>query len=111
MALLCVLSLKEVKISRGNKAKQLWMAEMAADSRGETRAQLSILEDRVNFLRNKRFLEPSDPNAASSLIRPKQRKPKEFGIKVMPEPMVYVHGFTILFSVRCFAMSFLVLLS
>ena len=96
-----MLPLQEVKVSRGNKAKQLWMAEMAAESRGETRAQLAILEDRVNFLRNKRFLEPSDPNAASSLIRPKQRKPKEFGIKIVPEPMVYVHSFTIFFSTCC----------
>ena len=66
------------------------MAEMPAEEREQNRAQLAILEDRVNYLRNKRFLEPSDPKAAGSLIRPKHQKPKEFGIKPIPEPMMYV---------------------
>lgn len=85
-----MVTLQEVKVSRGNKAKQLWMAELPAEERSQNRAELAILEDRVNFLRNKRFLKPSDPNAAGSLIRPKHPRPKEFGIKPMPEPMMYV---------------------
>ncbi|KAK3588190.1 hypothetical protein CHS0354_012251 [Potamilus streckersoni] len=64
---------------------EAWKEQLSSEERELDRAQLALLDARVNYLRNPRFIPPSAPPGGRSLIKPYKPQPKEIGIQTKPE--------------------------
>ena len=63
---------------------EAWKTYMRTEKRQTDRGDLALVEAKVNYLRNPRYLPPS-VTGNKAIIKPSKRKPKEINIQPKPE--------------------------